>query len=102
PQAPPAKPISVLMIKRGWPFLAAEEGDLHDFEADSVDVTFAKRENIHSALRIDPAGEAVIGAAHQRQAVLDGAEDGIGGVLPLRGAFSEPSIVAQVQQKVGV
>ena len=52
--------------------------------------------------RIDPAGQAVVRATDERPAVFNRAEDGVCGMLPLRGAFAEPAVVGQVQKEIRV
>src|SRR5947209_20126880 len=87
-EATPAEAIAVLVIKSGRTFLSVEQGNLDKFVADSINIGGAGKKNIiHVPLGIDGAGQPIVGAPDQWQAVLDGAEDSISGVLPLRGAF---------------
>jgi len=80
-------------------FAGSEHGDIDDHEARAVDAMGGAFEPLEAAMSIGPAGQAVVGATHDRDAILDGAEDGGGGVLPLRGAFAKPAVVGEVHQK---
>ena len=72
-------------------------------ETFAVNVTAAgKIDFVHSTESVDPASQAVVGATHEGQTVFDRAENGVGRVLPLRRAFSEPAVVRQVQQEIRV
>src|ERR1035441_2092803 len=55
-----------------------------------------------SAMGVRPAGDAVVGAPDERETVLDGAEHGGGGMLPLGGAFAKPTVVGEVHQEIDV
>lgn len=46
--------------------------------------------------RIEPAGDAIVAAAEQGNAIFRGAQCRAGEVLPLRGALAEPAVVGEV------
>ena len=55
-----------------------------------------------TALGIGPAGQPVIGAAQERDAILDRAEYGAGSLLPLLGGMTKPAVVREVNQEIGI
>jgi len=99
--AAPAEPVAVTVVKRRRVLL--NYGDVHRHRADAIDVAGFVPENFPDpAIPINPAGDAVVGAADERQIIFHRAKDGIGHVLPLLGALPEPAIVGQVYQKIRV
>ena len=98
--ARPAEDVAVAGVERGlmrW----CGQWDGEGREAGAVDgALFIAEDVVQAALRINPAGEAVVAGAHERDAVLDGAEDGVGDVLPLLGPFTEPAAYAAEQDRL--
>ena len=79
------------------------EWNLDRHGAASVNVSgWIGEKLVHAAMRINQAGDAVVGAADERQVVFDGAENGGGSVLPLLGTLAKPSVIGQVNQKISV
>src|SRR5437016_3207636 len=75
PDATPPKPVAMAMVKSRRSFVAAEQRHFGYFIAGGIYVRSVANEGVvHSALRIDPAGEAVIGATHAGQTILHSAE----------------------------
>ena len=99
--ATPAKHVAVSPVERGGRRAIVSHRHLRYLEARTVDVICPREIHLaHPALGIDPAGQPVVGAADQRQPVLDRAEHGAGRLLPLRRAFAEPTVVGEVDEKV--
>src|SRR5882724_10899116 len=94
--AAPAKAIAMEAIKCWRAFFdGSEHGDIDGHEARAVDAVRGAFKPLEAAMSIRPAGQAVVGATNERDAILDGAKNGGGGVLPLRGAFAEPAVVGE-------
>ncbi len=53
-----------------------------------------------ATVRVNPAGHAVVGAAHQRQTIFDRAKNCVGEMLPLLCAFAKPAVVREVHEKI--
>lgn len=73
---------------------------------NKADAVFAAaliaKEFAEATAGIDPAGQAVVGAAEQGNAILNGTERSTGGVLPLGRAVAEPAVVGEINKEVGV
>src|SRR5438046_1346623 len=55
-----------------------------------------------AAVYIDPAGQAVIGTTQQGQSIFNSAEQGGDRVLPLGSTFTEPPVIGDIDEKIGV
>src|ERR1043166_9737946 len=99
----PAEKVAVAAIESRGVFNGGSNRDLHHLVAGFIDIARIREVNVmHAAISIDPAGEAIIRATHQRHIVLNGPIDGAGCVLPLRGALTKPAVIREVEQEVGV
>src|ERR1017187_754330 len=102
--AGPAEPVAVLVvIGRDALLSEGEQGDLDGQVAGAIDgAAVVAKDLAQSAMGVRPAGDAVVGASDERETVLDGAEHGGCGVLPLGGAFAKPTVVGEVHQEIDV
>jgi len=98
----PTEDVAVAVVEGGRVRRGSERNS-EGCEAGAVNgLVFVAEEVTDAALWIDPAGDAVVAGTYERHAVLDGAEHGVGEVLPLLGAFAKPAVVGQVDHQVGV
>ena len=89
--------------RRGRAEVARRERQEGGLEAATVDVLgIAEKDLVQAAPGIHPAGQSVVGATDQGEIVLDRAEDRPDGLLPLCRAFSEPAVIGQVEEEIGV
>ena len=104
PDAPPAEPIAVFVVKRRRTLLPhAEQRDVSAQEPRAIDSAAVVPKHLaQAAARVHPARQAVVRAADERQAVLHCAEERARGVLPLGRALAEPAVVGQVHQEISV
>jgi len=100
----PAEPIAVAIVEGR--FAAGAGRGKGDFPIRKARIVFAALRGLeelpHPALGIDPAGDAVVAAAEQGAAIFHRAQGGAGEVLPLRRALTEPAVVGQVHEQIGV
>lgn len=77
------------------------QGDLGDDKTGSIHIARSVVNLAHTALGVGPAGQSVIGAAQQRDAVFDRAKYAAGGLLPLLGTWpNQPSSVRLTRKSV--
>src|SRR5262249_6565776 len=51
---------------------------------------------------INPTGQSIVCTTNQRQSILHRAKERADGVLPLRRAFSKPTVVGQIEQEIRI
>ena len=102
--ATPAQPVAVTIVKSGGGFLiGSEQGDFYGKYALAIFTPAGVAKNVvQAAVTVNVARHTVVGAAEQGQAVFNGAESGVGHVLPLFGTVAEPAVIREVDQKIQV